>query len=146
MPTNVPPQYRQAEEQFRRARTTQAKIAALQDMLAIMPKHKGTDHLKAQLRARMARLMSELEGPSRGPGSGRTDPFSLLKEGGGTATLVGHTNVGKSLLLAKATGARTRVGAYTLSTQEPIQGMLAYKDIYNARPDAGIPLLTTNLA
>ncbi|MCH8206801.1 MAG: 50S ribosome-binding GTPase [Chloroflexi bacterium] len=130
MPTNVPPQYRQAEERFRQAKTVREKIATLQDMLSIMPKHKGTDHLKAQLRARMARLMSELEGPSRGPGGGRTDPFSLLKEGGGRATLVGPTNVGKSLLLAKATGAQTRVGAYALSTQEPVQGMLPYKDIY----------------
>ena len=95
-----------------------------------MPKHKGTDHLKAQLRARMSRLMAELEGPSRGPRAGRTEPFSLPKEGGGRATLVGPTNVGKSLLLTKATGAQSRVGAYALSTQEPIQGMLPYKDIY----------------
>jgi ribosome-interacting GTPase 1 len=130
MPTNVPPQYRQAEDRFRQATTVQEKIATLQDMLAIMPKHKGTDHLKAQLRARMSQLMSELEGASRGPGAGRTDPFSLVKEGGGRATLVGHTNVGKSLLLAKATGAQTKVGAYFLSTQEPVQGMLPYKDIY----------------
>ena len=105
MPTNVPPQYREAEDRFRQAGTTQAKIAALQEMLAIMPKHKGTDHLKAQLRARLSRLVAELEGPSKGPRAGRTEPFSLPKEGGGRATLVGHSNVGKSLLLARATGA-----------------------------------------
>ena len=55
MPTNVPSQYREAEERFRQAGTTQAEIAALQEMLAIMPKNKGTDHLKAQLRARLSR-------------------------------------------------------------------------------------------
>ena len=130
MPTNVPPQYREAEERFRQARTSEAKIAALHEMLAIMPKHKGTDHLKAQLRARMSRLMEELEGPSRGPHAARAQPFSLPKEGAGRATLIGLTNVGKSLLLARATGARTRVGAYALSTQEPVRGMLPYKDIY----------------
>ena len=130
MPTNVPPQYREAEERFRRAGTVQTKIAALQEMLAILPKHKGTDHLKAQLRSRMSRLLTELEGPSRGPHAGRPEPFSVPKEGAGRATLVGPTNVGKSLLLAKATGARTRVGAYALSTQEPVRGMLPYKDIY----------------
>ena len=129
MPTNVPPQYREAEERFRRAGTVQTKIAALQEMLAIMPKHKGTDHLKAQLRARMSRLMADLEGASRSSRAGRTEPFSVPKEGGGTATLVGPTNAGKSLLLTKATGAHSRVGAYALSTQEPVQGMLPYKDI-----------------
>ena len=130
MPTNVPPQYREAEERFRQAGTTRAKIAALQEMMAIMPKHKGTDHLKAQLRSRMSRLMADLEGSASGPRGGRTEPFSLPKEGGGRATLIGPTNVGKSLLIARATGAKTRVGAYALSTQEPVRGMLPYKDMY----------------
>jgi ribosome-interacting GTPase 1 len=129
MPTNVPPQYYEAEDKFRQARTPQAKIAALQEMLAIMPKHKGTDHLKAQLRARMAKVMEELEGPSRGGGGSRTEPFSLPKEGAGRATLIGPTNAGKSLILARTTGAQTRVGAYALSTQEPIPGMLRCRDV-----------------
>ena len=72
MPTNVPPQYREAEERFRQAGTAQAKIAALQEMMAVMPQHKGTDHLKARLRTRMSHLVAELEGPSRGPRGGRT--------------------------------------------------------------------------
>ena len=130
MPTNVPPQYREAEDRFRQAGTIQAKIAALQEMLAIMPKHKGTDHLKAQLRSRLSRLMADLEqGTSKGPGSGRTEPFSMPKEGGGRATLIGPTNVGKSLMLNNSTGARSRVGAYALSTQEPVPGMLSYEDV-----------------
>jgi hypothetical protein len=130
MPTNVPPQYREAEERFRRAPTTQAKIAALQEMLSIVPKHKGTDHLRAQLRSRLSKLMAQLEGPSAGRRGGRPESFSLPKEGGGRATLIGPTNVGKSLLLSKATGARTRVGAYALSTQEPVRGMLPHRDIH----------------
>ena len=130
MPTNVPPQYREAEDRFRQASTVQSKVAALQEMLAIMPKHKGTDHLKAQLRSRLSKLMAELEGgSSKGPGSGRTEPFSMPKEGGGRATLIGPTNVGKSLILNRSTGARSRVGAYELSTQEPVPGMLGYEDV-----------------
>ena len=130
MPTNVTPQYREAEERFRAAETLPAKIVALQEMLSIMPKHKGTDHLKARLRSRLSQLTTELEGSSKGTSGGRTEPFSLPKEGGGRATLVGPTNVGKSQMLAKATGAQTRVGAYALSTQEPARGMLPYKDIH----------------
>ena len=129
MPTNVPPQYRDAEQRFRDAVTIQAKIAALQEMLQIMPKHKGTDHLKAQLRSRLSRLMSDLETSSGGKG-GRTEPFSLPKEGAGRVTLIGPTNVGKSQILSSTTGARTKVGAYELSTQEPVPGMYPYSDIY----------------
>ena len=76
MPTNVPPQYRDAEQRFREAVSVQGKIAALQEMLQIMPKHKGTDHLKAQLRARLSKLMSDLETSSSGKG-GRTDQPTL---------------------------------------------------------------------
>jgi len=129
MPTNVTPQYREAEERFRQAKTLPEKIAALQEMLAVMPKHKGTDHLKAQLRSRMSKLMEELEGPSRSSRSGRTEPFALPKQGAGRATLIGPANVGKSLLLSKATGAHPKVGAYALSTREPVPGMLSYEDI-----------------
>lgn len=130
MPTNVPPQYVKAEERFREALTPQAKIAALQEMLSIIPKHKGTDHLKAQLRSRMSKLMDELEGPSTGDRKGQTEPFSIPKEGDGRATLVGPTNVGKSLLLNKATGAQTRVGAYELTTQEPVPAIWVYEGIH----------------
>jgi len=129
MPTNVPPQYRDAEQRFREAVSVQGKIAALQEMLQIMPKHKGTDHLKAQLRSRLSKLMADLETASGGKG-GRTEPFSLPKEGAGRATLIGPSNVGKSLILSKSTGAKTKVGSYELSTQEPVPGMYPYKDIY----------------
>ena len=134
MPTNVTPQYREAEDRFRQAKTPQEKIAALQEMLAVMPKHKGTDHLKAQLRSRMSKLMEELEGPSRSSRQGRVEPFPLPRQGAGRATLIGPTNVGKSLLLSIATGAHSKVGAYALSTLEPVPGMLAYEDIHTRIP------------
>ena len=129
MPTNVPPQYRKAEERFREAVTVQEKIVALQEMLTIMPKHKGTEHLKAQHKTRLSKLMSELEDTSIGGRGGRNEPFSMPKEGGGRATFVGLSNSGKSLLLSRATGAKTQVGAYALSTQEPVRGMLPFKDV-----------------
>ena len=130
MPTNVPPQYRDAEQRFREAVTIQSKIASLQEMLQIMPKHKGTDHLKGQLRGRLSKLMSELDSSSGNGKGGKTEPFSLPKEGAGRSTLIGPTNVGKSFLLASSTGAKTKVGSYALSTQEPVPGMLPYEDIY----------------
>ena len=128
MPANLPPQYHQVEQRYRQARSVPEKLAALQEMLAIMPKHKGTDHLKADLRAKIARLMDELERPSPS-GSGWVQPFSLAKEGAGRAVLVGLPNVGKSLLLAQATGAQTKVGAYPFTTQEPVPGVLRFENV-----------------
>ena len=80
MPTNVTPQYRKVESQFREATTTQQKIAALQEMLSIMPKHKGTDHLRAQHRTRLSKLMAELEGPTPGGSGGGPNRFRCRKK------------------------------------------------------------------
>jgi len=51
MPANLPPQYFDAEKKLRTAKNTADKILALEEMLAIMPKHKGTDHLRADHQA-----------------------------------------------------------------------------------------------
>lgn len=56
MPANLPPQYFEAEKNYRAAKTPQEKIEAIKEMMAIMPKHKGTDHLRAELTAKIAKL------------------------------------------------------------------------------------------
>ena len=59
MPANLPPKYHQAERRYREAKYHDEKLDALEEMIAIMPKHKGTDHLRAELRTRMAKLTTE---------------------------------------------------------------------------------------
>jgi ribosome-interacting GTPase 1 len=44
-----PPQYKEAEERYRQVKTTPEKILALEEMLAIIPHHKGTDKLIGQM-------------------------------------------------------------------------------------------------
>ena len=56
MPANLPPDYFEAERRYRVAKTPREKIACLEQMLTIMPKHKGTDKLKADLRRRISKL------------------------------------------------------------------------------------------
>jgi ribosome-interacting GTPase 1 len=129
MPANLPPHYHEAEKRYRTARTIPEKVAALQEMLALMPKHKGTDHLKADLRARIAKLTDELDHPTAARG-GRPYPFAIRKEGAGQAVLLGPPNGGKSSLLAALTGAKARVGAYPFTTQVPEPGVLRFENIH----------------
>ena len=70
MPANLPPQYREVEQKYRQTKILPAKIAALREMMAVIPKHKGTDHLRAELRARMSRHLEELEKPKQTGGGG----------------------------------------------------------------------------
>lgn len=123
MPANLTPAYHAAEQRYRTARTLEERIAALQEMLAVIPKHKGTEHLRGDLRARLARLLDELEQPPPGK-RGAASPWSIRKEGAGRAVLVGPPNSGKSALLARLTGADARVAAYPFTTEVPQPGIL----------------------
>ena len=92
MPANLPPQYFEAEKRFRSAKEPEEKIAALQAMLAIMPRHKGTDKLHAMLRQKIARFSQEAE---RKYATARRAGFYISKEGAGQVMLVGPANAGK---------------------------------------------------
>ena len=127
MPANLPPQYYIAEGKYRAARSPGEKLAALQEMLSATPKHKGTDHLRANLRAKVAKAMEDLEHPKRG--SGQPQPYAIRKEGAGQAVFIGLPNAGKSQLLATLTGAAAKVAEYPFTTRVPLPGMLRYQNV-----------------
>lgn len=128
MPANLTPQYRAAEERFRQAKTTEEKIEALEEMLAVIPKHKGTEHIQGDIKARIAKLRRQLE--EQKPSHGRYQAmYSVEKEGGGQIVLVGPPNVGKSKLLSMLTNAQPEIADYAYTTQKPLPGMMPYEDI-----------------
>lgn len=126
MPANLPPQYYAVEEEYRRAKTAQEKIEHLETMLAIMPKHKGTDHLKAELRAKIAKLQEEGD---RRKGATRSQLDAVRREGAAQVALIGPPNVGKSRLLAVLTGASPKVGDYPFTTQHPLPAMMPIENV-----------------
>ncbi|MBI4332390.1 MAG: 50S ribosome-binding GTPase [Chloroflexi bacterium] len=127
MPANLPPQYHEAEKAFRQARAIPEKIEALENMLAIMPHHKGTDHLRAELRTRLAKLREEEE---RRPSIARRGAqFRIVREGAGQIALVGQANAGKSELFASLTGVPAKVADYPFTTQSPSPGMMRFENV-----------------
>ena len=127
MPANLPPQYHEAEKIYRSAKTPEEKLEALEAMLAIMPKHKGTDHLRADLRRRMAKHQEEAQRRPSLLKKGRA--YNVRKEGAGQVVLVGLPNAGKSQLLATLTEAVTEVANYPFTTKVPMPGMMRFENI-----------------
>ena len=126
MPANLPPEYFDAEKRFKQAATSAEKIAALEDLIATVPKHKGTDKLRADLRRRLSQLRKEAISKKKG---GRGDLYVVQKEGAAQIALVGFPNSGKSSLLASLTKATPVIAEYPISTLTPLPGMMPFEDI-----------------
>ncbi|MCL6620475.1 MAG: TGS domain-containing protein [Syntrophobacterales bacterium] len=127
MPANLPPAYFEAEKRYREARSVSDKIRCLEEMLAIMPKHKGTDKLRADLRRRLSQLR-DLGTARHGPGR-RTPVYLIDKEGVGQVALIGPPNTGKSSLLAALTKAQPLIAPYPFSTRTPLAGMMRFENV-----------------
>lgn len=129
MPANLTADYRKAEAAFREAREPHEKLACLKDMLRTIPKHKGTDHLQADIKSRIKELTEDLSGPARG--GRRSGPVhSIRPEGAAQIALIGPPNAGKSSLHVRLTGSKSDIGPYPLTTHEPVPGMLPCADTH----------------
>ncbi|MGD1118737.1 MAG: GTPase [Dehalococcoidales bacterium] len=125
MPANLTPQYLEAEKNFRLAKTTQEKIAWLEEMLAVMPKHKGTDHLRADLRTKLAALTKSIDKKS----ATQHASTKIEKAGAAQVAVIGPPNTGKSQIVASITNARPTVAAYPYTTQTATPGMMHFENV-----------------
>lgn len=129
MPANLSPEYKKAEQAYRAARDDRERLTCLREMLRTIPKHKGTEHLQADLKSRIKQLGDELAGPRRG--GARTGPVHVIRpEGAAQIALLGAPNAGKSSLHAALTGSKADVGPYPHTTHEPLPGMMPYADVH----------------
>jgi len=126
MPANLPPDYFKAEQWFRTATTNEEKILALERMLAVMPKHKGTDHLKADLRRKLSKLKEA--GAQKRAGK-HVDIFHVPRTGAGQVVLLGTPNCGKSSIVAALTNAKVNVADFPFATGGPVPGMVRFEDV-----------------
>jgi hypothetical protein len=125
MPANLTPAYREAEARFRSAVTREEKVSALEEMLRVIPKHKGTEKLQADIRSRLSKLKQE---PRKKAGT-KGHSHKIPREGAGQVVLVGPPNAGKSSLVASLTHAAPTVAPYPLTTREATPGMMSFEDV-----------------
>ncbi len=127
MPANLTPDYLAAEARFREAVTTEEKLAALDEMYATIPKHKGTEHMRADIKRRISKLRDrEKQSAKKGK---RFDEFHVEKQGAGQIVLLGPPNSGRSTILSRLTSAEPQVADYPYTTRSPMPGMMEFEDI-----------------
>ena len=126
MPANLTPEYFKAEQWYRTAGTNDEKILALERMLAVMPKHKGTDHLKADLRRKLSKLKEAAAQKSK---ASVIDIFHVPQTGSGQIALLGTPNCGKSSIVAALTNAKAHVADFPFATNGPVPGMAKFEDV-----------------
>lgn len=126
MPANLTPQYLEAEQRFRAAKTSAEKITCLEEMLRVIPKHKGTDRMRADLRRRLSKLKTD---PEKSSTAHRGFSVQITKEGAGQIVMLGAPNVGKSALLDALTKATPEVADYPFTTRKPMPGMVQFENV-----------------
>jgi len=131
MPTNLPPEAAEAEKRYKAATTVPEKIERLEEFMSLIPKHKGTDKLRAGLRKRLSKLREQAQaGKKKGGGARGVDAaWRVEREGSGQVALIGPPNTGKSALLAALTKATPEVAAYPWTTRVPAPGMMFYENV-----------------
>ncbi len=128
MPANLTPQYHKAENEYRQASTPEDELRCLEIMLREIPKHKGTDKLQAELKAKISRARADAE-TAKKSGAKRGSVIKLPRQGAGRVVILGGPNAGKSQILTKLTRATPEVAPYPFTTREPQVGMMTWEDV-----------------
>ncbi len=126
MPANLPPEYFEAEKKLREVKTPEEKIEVYEEMLSVIPKHKGTEKLIGEIKSKIAKLKESLE---RRPATKYSAPYPIKRTGAGQIAIIGPPNSGKSKLLSVLTRAKPSVSEFPFTTKEPLAGMMPYENI-----------------
>lgn len=126
MPANLPPQYIALKKRYELSKDIEERIELLEEMLSIMPKHKGTEKLQGDVRSRLANLRKEAQ---KRPPKRRSPGYHIQRQGAAQVAIIGAPNVGKSRIVASLTNAETEVAPYPFTTEKPAVGMMPFEDI-----------------
>jgi len=127
MPANLSPDYYEAEKHYKEARTDEERIEALQEMLAVIPKHKGTDKMQADLKHRISKLKEESQ--KKKGAVKQKSMFFIESEGAAQLLIIGPPNTGKSSLVATLTNASPEISPFSHTTHKPTPGMAMFENV-----------------
>lgn len=127
MPANLPPQYFEVEKKLRSAQEPGEKIAIMEELLSIIPKHKGTEKMQAMYKSKIAKLRSQSQ--KKSAVARHASPHHIEKTGAGQAVLIGPPNSGKSKLVESLTNAEPEVADYPFTTHKPYPAMMPYENV-----------------
>ena len=125
MPINAHPDYIYAEKEFLNAENNEEKLRAMEKMVSLVPKHKGAENLRAQLKLRYKKLKEKIATEKKSKRGSRTG----IKKEYMQAVIIGKTSTGKSSLLSLLTNAHPEVADYNFTTKVPVVGMMDYNGI-----------------
>jgi ribosome-interacting GTPase 1 len=128
MAANLTPQYLEAEAEFKKAQTAAERLECLKRMYSLLPKHKASEKLQADLKTKMSDLRKEAEEERKAPKKVGVS-HKIPKQGAGQIVIVGAPNCGKSRLLSRLTRATPEVAPYPFTTREPQAGMMTFEDV-----------------
>jgi ribosome-interacting GTPase 1 len=128
MAVNLTPQYHEAEAEFKRAQTAEERLECLRKMWTLVPKHKASEKLQAELKTKISDTKAEIEKERRSPRKGGGVSHKIPRQGAGQILLIGGPNAGKSRILSRLTRAHPEVAPYPFTTREPAAGMMEWED------------------
>lgn len=128
MAVNLTPQYLEAEAEYKKAQSAEERLACLKKMWTLLPKHKASEKLQAELKTKMSNLKEEVEKEKKAPKKSGVS-YKVPKQGAGQYVILGAPNVGKSRLLTRLTRATPEVAPYPFTTREPHVGMMDWEDV-----------------
>src|SRR3954447_24729629 len=127
MAVNLTPQYLEAEAQYKKAQTAEERLECLKRMWALVPKHKASEKLQAELKTKLSETREEVERERKSPKKAGVS-YKIPRQGAGQVLLLGGPNAGKSKILTRLTRATPEVAPYPFTTREPHAGMMEWED------------------